>query len=59
MGKTARYREIARQIILDYAKGKSRNNEVQTEVLMNTECDHYKVMDVGFEGISRVYGSII
>ncbi len=59
MDKTARYREIVRQIILDYAIDKPRNSEVQTEVLMDTERDHYKVMDVGFEGLSRVYGSII
>ena len=59
MDKTTRYREIVRQIILDYAKDKPRNSEIETEVLMDTERNHYKVMDVGFAGLNRVYGSVI
>jgi hypothetical protein len=59
MDKTARYREIVRQIIFDYAQDMPRNGEIKTEVLMDTERDHYKVMHVGFEGLHRVYGSVI
>lgn len=59
MDKNTSYREIIRQIILDYAKDKPRNGDIETKALMDTERDHYKVMDVGFEGMNRVYGSII
>ena len=59
MDKTTNYREIVRQIIFDYAKGKPGPGEVETEVLIDSERDHYKVMDIGFEGMNRVYGSII
>ena len=58
MDKTTRYREIIRQIIFDYAKGKPIP-DIQTEILIDPERDHYKVMDVGFDRTGRVYGSII
>ena len=59
MDKTTKYREIVRQIIFDYAKGKPGPSDIETEVLIDSERDHYKVMDVGFEGMNRVYGSVI
>lgn len=59
MDKLARYREIVQKIILDYASVKPKDDEVKTEVLIDTERDHYKVMHVGFEGVHRVYGSVI
>ena len=58
MDKATRYREIIRQIIFEYAKGKPIL-DIQTEILIDAERDHYKVMDVGFDGSGRVYGSII
>ena len=59
MDKITRYREIVRQIVFEYAKDKSSPNEITTEILIDSERDHYKVMHVGFDDLSRVYGSVI
>ena len=59
MGKITRYREIVRQIVFEYAKDKSSPDDIETEILIDSERDHYKVMRVGFDDLSRVYGSVI
>jgi len=59
MDKLTRYREIVRQIIFDYASITPGKAEIETEVIIDSERDHYKVMHVGFEGVHRVYGSVI
>lgn len=59
MDTNAGYREIVQQIILEYAGHKPRHGQIETEALMDTERDHYKVMHIGFEGLRRVYGSVI
>ncbi|MBL8207586.1 MAG: XisI protein [Blastocatellia bacterium] len=52
MDKITSYRKIVRQFILGYAQDNQRNSEVRTEVLVDTERDHYKVMDIGFQSVS-------
>ena len=59
MDTNAGYREIVQQIIFEYAKHKPRYGQIETEMLIDTERDHYKVMHIGWEGMRRVYGSVI
>lgn len=49
MDKLARYREIIRQLIFDYASHKPANGQIETEAVIDSERDHYEVLQAGME----------
>ena len=59
MDKNVKYRGIVKDIIFEYAKHKPRYGDLETEIFIDEERDHYIVMRVGWQGERRVYGSII
>ena len=59
MDKSLKYREIIKNVIFEYAKHKPRYGELETEIFIDEERDHYKVMRIGWQGERRVYGSVI
>ena len=59
MDKLKRYRAIAARIINEYASYKPAHGEIETEAVIDTERDHYQVMNVGWQGESRVHGCVI
>jgi len=59
MDTLARYREIVRRIISEYASYKPSHGQIQTEAIVDPEKDHYEVMHIGWDGVRRVHGSVI
>jgi hypothetical protein len=59
MDTLARYREIVRQIIYEYASYKPSHGQIETEAIIDPEKDHYEVMHIGWDGVRRVHGSVI
>ncbi|MFN6513422.1 MAG: XisI protein [Nostoc sp. CreGUA01] len=59
MDKLARYREIIRQLIFEYAGHKPANGQIETEAVIDLERDHYEVLHVGWDGVRRVHGSVV
>lgn len=59
MDKLARYREIIRQLIFDYASHKPANGQIETEAVIDSERDHYEVLHIGWDGVRRVHGSVV
>lgn len=59
MDTLAQYRSIIRRIVTDYARYKPANGEIDTEVILDPEHDHYEVMHIGWDGVRRVHGAII
>ncbi len=59
MDKSTKYRGIIKHIVFEYAKHKPRYGDIETEIFIDEERDHYKVMRVGWQGERRVYGSVI
>lgn len=59
MDRTAEYRLIARRLIEDYARYKPSNGQIETEVVIDPERDHYELMHVGWDGERRIHGSVI
>jgi hypothetical protein len=57
--KLSRYREIVRQIILDYADGNPSYGEIESEAIIDPEKDHYEVMHIGWDRRRRVHGVVI
>lgn len=54
-----RYRQILRQVILEYASYKPSHGEIDTEAIIDAEQNHFEVMHVGWDGQRRVHGAII
>ena len=59
MDKLNRYREIVKHIVQEYGSWFPKNENVQTEVVINPDIDHYEVVRVGWEGERRIHHSSI
>jgi hypothetical protein len=59
MDRTEQYRLIVRRVIEDYAEGKSKYGQIETEAIMDPERDHYEVVNVGWDKTGRVHGSVV
>lgn len=59
MDKLDRYREIIRTIVAEYASWFPHDDDIQTEVVIDGENDHFEILRVGWEEERRVhYASI-
>jgi XisI protein len=60
MDRTDRYRGIVRRVIEDYAEGKPKYGQIESEAIMDGDRDHYEVVHVGWDNKSRrVHGTIV
>lgn len=59
MGDVNEYRQILRQLILDYADQKPSVGEIQIEAVIDEPNDHYELMYSGWTGDYRVHGSVV
>ncbi|MEP7339303.1 MAG: XisI protein [Acidobacteriota bacterium] len=57
--KLAKYREIARNIVLDYVNIGSSRDQIAREPVIDSERDHYQVMAIGWQGTRRVHSAVI
>ena len=53
------YRRIIRQILADYARYKPANGQIDTELVVDAEHDHFELLHVGWDGVQRVHGPVI
>jgi XisI protein len=59
--KLARYRTIITQILQSYAKIPYSNpninpqDELEEQLILDTQNDHYQILAIGWEGAQRVY----
>ncbi|MBW4488924.1 MAG: XisI protein [Trichocoleus desertorum ATA4-8-CV12] len=62
MEKLEQYRNYIQKALLEHAqKGSSTNREdgVETQIIFDTEHDHYQLMYVGWHNKRRVYGAVL
>src|SRR5947207_7745749 len=59
MDRVERYRKIVREILERYGRYKSSYGQIENEVIVDSDKDHYELMHVGWEGQRRVHGSVI
>jgi XisI protein len=59
MDRTDRYRLIVRRTIEEYGSYKPSNGQIDPEIVIDRERDHYEVMHIGWDGPRRVHGSIV
>lgn len=53
------YRQIIESVLKSHADLKTNNSDVEYQVIFDTINDHYQLLDVGWEGLKRVYNCYI
>ena len=59
MDKLQQYRKIIRQILTEQAHPYTYSNDVEAEIICDTEHDHYQLAYVGWEGDLKVFWTIL
>ncbi len=53
------YRAIVQEIIKKYGRYKPANGNIRTEIIIDSEQDHYELVHAGWDGSNRIHGSVI
>jgi XisI protein len=53
------YREIVQRLLQDYAGYGRDEQDIETELILDTTRDHYQLVHVGWQDDRRVYGCIL
>jgi XisI protein len=59
MDKIERYRQLIKQILSEHAQISSDTDTVKSQLIFDSENDHYQLAYVGWEGNKRVFGPIM
>jgi len=58
MANLTDYRNYIQQILEKYSHAQSAYDDLQFEMIRDTEQDYYQLMTVGWHGLNRIYGCI-
>jgi hypothetical protein len=58
MDTVANYRQILHDLLKRYS-GKPSHGEIESEIIIDKEGNHYELMHVGWDGSRRVHGSVL
>ncbi|MBF2005045.1 MAG: XisI protein [Chlorogloeopsis fritschii C42_A2020_084] len=59
MDRIAKYREIVRKVICEYATHKPYHGQIDVGAIIDSEGDRYLVLQVGWDGVRRVHGCTV
>ena len=61
MEKLEQYRLLIRQLLNNHAANEANNpnSEIECQLIFDTENDHYQLLDIGWDGLKRVYNCFI
>ncbi|HBE20496.1 MAG TPA: XisI protein [Cyanobacteria bacterium UBA11149] len=59
MDTTTKYREILKQLILEYAKLRPSHGQIRIDAVCDEIRDRYALMHVGWDGSRRVRGNLL
>lgn len=59
MDRLTQYREIVKQLLISYAEIGSPDPDVETQIVFDTDHDHYQLMNVGWKNQRRIYGCFL
>jgi len=59
MATLEEYRERVQQLLADYQKSPFLQEGIETQLIADTNRDHYQLVNVGWENDRRVYGVVI
>lgn len=59
MAKLEKYRDCIKQIIKKYQQYTKANSQVEAQIVVDTEHDHYQLVYVGWKKQRRIYGCVL
>jgi hypothetical protein len=59
MDKLQRYRQIIQQLLSEQAHPYCHSDDVETEIICDTERDHYQLAYIGWEDQERIFNLIL
>ena len=59
MERVERYRQCIRKLLSQQARLEKPNPDVECQLVFDWEHDHYQLLDVGWEGLKRIYNCFI
>jgi hypothetical protein len=59
MDTLAAYRRGIEAVLRDYAQIPYAHGEIQTEVVVDRQADHYLLLAIGWDGARRIHGSVV
>ncbi|MBV6625629.1 MAG: XisI protein [Rivularia sp. (in: Bacteria)] len=59
MDKIAKYRDCVIKLLTSYTSDDVSNNEVEVQLILDTERNHYQWMNVGWEELNRIYRCVM
>lgn len=59
MERLEHYRQCIRKLLTEQATLEERNPDIECQLVFDAEHDHYQLLDVGWEGLKRVYNCFI
>lgn len=59
MAKVEQYRKLIQELLQGYSEIKSSNEEVEAEVIFDSDRDRYQLVHVGWSNKRRVYGCVL
>lgn len=59
MDKIERYREYVRTLLTRYANDDISDNDVEVQLIFDTQSDRYLWMNIGWQNFKRIYTSLV
>jgi len=59
MAKLAKYRQIVRELLTEYARVNPLGGEIESETVFDIENDRYLLVDLGWKGHKRIYACLL
>jgi hypothetical protein len=53
------YRKAIQKLLEQYSQFKAQDEEIENELFFDTNRDHYQLMSVGWNGLERVYYTVL
>lgn len=55
MEKLEFYRQCIQELLREYSKSTTSNDEIEVQTIFDTEQDHYQIVDLGWDKHRRIY----
>jgi hypothetical protein len=57
--KLAKYREYIKKLLIRYTSDDISTNNIEVQLILDTERDHYQWMNVGWQDFNRIYRCVM
>jgi hypothetical protein len=59
MEKIERYRQYIQNLLMKYSSYESSEEDLEEQLIFDTERDHYQILDIGWDGCDRIYNCVM